>query len=70
MTDPADIVNDLLKFQMADLLNEIDLGILILYDDSIRGVNIPYIKHAKKLLNTFSVLIRTAIWVIGLKQNR
>jgi len=67
-TDPADLVNDLLKFQIADLWNEIDVGILIVYDDSVRGDNIPHLRDVKKSLDTFSTIIRVPVWAIGLKQ--
>lgn len=67
-TDPADLVNDLLKFQIADLWNEINVGILIVYDDSVRGDNIPHLRDVKKSLDTFSTIIRVPVWAIGLKQ--
>ena len=67
-TDPADLVNDLLKFQIADLWNEIDVGILVVYDDSVKGDNIPHVRDVKNKLDTFSAIIRVPVWAIGLKQ--
>jgi hypothetical protein len=66
-TDPGDIINDFLKFQIAALSNQIDVGVLIVYDDSIKGKNIPHVKDVEKRLEAFSVLIQVPIWVIGLK---
>jgi len=67
-TDPADVVNDLLKFQIGNLKDEVDVGILIVYDESVKGANLPYVKHAKKLLDTYSPLIHVPIWIIGLRR--
>jgi hypothetical protein len=67
-TDPADVINDLLKFQVADLWNDIDAGVLIVYDDSVRGNNIPHLRDVKKLLATFSTIIYVPVWALGLKQ--
>ncbi|MBI4362448.1 MAG: hypothetical protein HY558_04660 [Euryarchaeota archaeon] len=68
LTDPADVLNTLLKFQIANSGNQIDVGLLVVYDDSIRGTNIPKIGKAKSDLRLFSNLVFCPVWVIGLKE--
>lgn len=66
-TDPSDVINECLKFRKADLMGELDVGILIVYDDSIKGDNIPTITATKNSLITYSELVPTPIWIIGLR---
>ncbi len=67
-TDPSDVINECMKFRKADSAGELDVGVLIVYDDSIRGDNIPTLTAAKNSLLTYSELIPTPIWMIGLKE--
>lgn len=66
-TDPADVINEYLKFQKADSRGQLDVGVLIVYDDSIKGDNLPTLNAARKGLLSFSNFISTPLWIIGLR---
>ncbi|MCS7224057.1 MAG: hypothetical protein NZ959_05815 [Armatimonadetes bacterium] len=68
LTDPSDCYNDFLKFLLAYNLEGIDVAVEIVYDDSIRGNNLPHISTVKNALEVYRTIIPCPIWVIGLKE--
>lgn len=68
LADPSDCYNDYLKFLLAYNLELIDVAIEIVYDDSIRGSNIPRLSKVVRDLQLYRRIIPCPIWVIGLKQ--
>ena len=66
--DPSDCYNDYLKFLLAYNLELIDVAFEIVYDDSIRGNNIPRLAKVTRDLDLYRRVIPCPIWVIGLKQ--
>ncbi len=67
LTDPADCYNDFLKFLLAYNLEVIDVAVEIVYDDSVRGKNLPHLSKVKRDLEVYRRIIPCPIWVIGLK---
>lgn len=67
LSDPADCYNDYLKFLLAYNVERIEVGIEIVYDDSIIGKNLPKLSKVKNDLNIFRRIQSCPIWVIGLK---
>jgi len=66
-TDPADCYNDYLKFLLGYNTGRIEVGVEIVYDDDIRGANLPKISKVQKDLAIFRRVIPCPIWIIGLK---
>jgi len=69
LTDPADCYNDYLKFLLAYNLERIEVGVEIVYDESVQGNNLPKIQRATNDSNIFRRVISCPIWVIGLKED-
>lgn len=69
LTDPADCYNDYLKFLLAYNLERIEVGVEIVYDESVKGNNLPKLQRATNDLNIFRRVISCPIWVIGLKED-
>jgi len=67
LTDPSDCYNDYLKFLLAYNTERIEVGIEIVYDDSIAGKNIPKLSKVKNDLDIFRRIQPCPIWVVGLK---
>jgi len=67
LADPSDCYNDYLKFLLAYNLELIDVGVEVVYDDTIRGDNIPRISKVTRDLELYRRVIPCPIWVIGLK---
>lgn len=62
LSDPADCYNDFLKFLLAYNLEAIEVGVEIVYDDSVRGHNLPRLSKVQR-----DRVIPCPIWAIGLK---
>jgi histone acetyltransferase (RNA polymerase elongator complex component) len=69
LTDPADCYNDYLKFLLAYNLERIEIGVEIVYDESVKGNNLPKLQRAANDLNIFRRVISCPTWVIGLKED-
>lgn len=67
LADPSDCYNDYLKFLLAYNLELIDVGVEIVYDDSIRGNNIPRLGKVSRDLKMYRRVLPCPIWAIGLK---
>lgn len=67
LADPSDCYNDYLKFLLAYNLELIDIGVEVVYDDSIRGNNIPRVSKVRRDLELYRRVIPCPIWVIGLR---
>ncbi|MFN4180842.1 MAG: BglII/BstYI family type II restriction endonuclease [Armatimonadota bacterium] len=67
LSDPADCYNDFLKFLLAYNLEVIDVAVEIVYDDSVRGKNLPHLSKVRRDLEVYRRIIPCPIWVIGLK---
>ena len=67
LADPSDCYNDSLKFLLAYNLELIDIGVEIVYDDSIRGNNIPRISKVRRDLELYRRVIACPVRVLGLK---
>lgn len=67
LTDPSDCYNDFLKFLLAYNLEMIDVAVEIVYDDSVRGRNLPHLSKARQILQDYWRIIPCPIWVIGLE---
>jgi len=68
LTDPSDCYNDFLKFLLAYNLEAIDVAVEVVYDDSVRGTNLPHLSKVRQDLELYRRVIPCPIWVIGLKQ--
>jgi len=68
LTDPQDCYNDLLKFLVARDADLIDLGIEVVYDDSVRGNNLPRLSTLRDVLERFRATLHCPVWVIGLRE--
>jgi len=69
LTDPADCYNDYLKFLLAYNQERIEVGVEIVYDESIKGNNLPKLQKATNDLNVFRRVLSCPIWVIGLRED-
>ncbi|MCX7926348.1 MAG: hypothetical protein N2554_11155 [Fimbriimonadales bacterium] len=69
MSDRADCYNDFLKFLLAYNQGSIDVGVEIVYDDTVNGRNIPRISVVKRDLETYRQIFACPIWLIGLKES-
>lgn len=69
LADPSDCYNDYLKFLLAYNLESIDVAIEIVYDNSVRGNNIPKISKVIRDLDIYRRVLPSPIWVIGLKES-
>jgi len=67
LSDPADCYNDFLKFLLAYNLGVIEVAVEIVYDDSVRGNNLPHLSKVRRDLEVYRCIISCPIWVIGLK---
>ncbi len=67
LSDPADCYNDFLKFLLAYNLEVIDVAVEIVYDDCVRGSNLPHLSRVQRNLEVYRRIIPCPIWVIGLK---
>ncbi|MCS7065857.1 MAG: hypothetical protein NZL85_06215 [Fimbriimonadales bacterium] len=67
LSDPADCYNDFLKFLLAYNLEVIDVAVEIVYDDSIRGRNLPHLSKVQRDLEVYRRVLPCPVWVIGLK---
>lgn len=67
LTDPADCYNDYLKFLLGYNSGLIEVGIEIVYDDTVSGENLPKLSKVRNDLTIFRRIIPCPIWVIGLK---
>ncbi len=68
LADPSDCYNDYLKFLLAYNLELIDVAVEVVYDDSVRGSNIPRLSKVVRDLELYRRILACPIWVIGLKQ--
>ena len=66
MTDPQDLLRALIKLQLAYIYNQIDVGVIITYDDSFRGENIPHKSNVTDWYKTLNMFIDFPLWVVGL----
>ncbi len=69
LTDPADCYNDYLKFLLAYNVERVEVGVEIVYDDSVKGGNLPKLTKVQNDLGIFRRLISCPIWVIGLRED-
>jgi len=46
----------------------IDLGIEVVYDDSVRGNNLPRLSTLRDVLERFRATLHCPVWVIGLRE--
>ncbi|WP_448601387.1 BglII/BstYI family type II restriction endonuclease [Thermoflexus hugenholtzii] len=67
LSDPSDCYNDFLKFLLAYNFEVIDVAVEIVYDDSVRGKNLPRLSKVKRDLQTYRPVLPCPIWVIGLR---
>jgi len=67
LSDPADCYNDFLKFLLAYNLGVIEVAVEIVYDDSVKGNNLPHLSKVRRDLEVYRRIIPCPIWVIGLK---
>jgi len=67
LSDPADCYNDFLKFLLAYNLGVIEVAVEIVYDDSVKGNNLPHLSKVRRDLEVYLRIIPCPIWVIGLK---
>lgn len=67
--DPSDCYNCYLKFLLAYNAERIDVGVIIVYDKSVKGKNLPKLEKVKSDLEIFRRILSCPIWVIGLKAN-
>ena len=67
LADPSDCYNDFLKFLLAYNLELIDVGVEIVYDDSIHGNNIPRLGKVSRDLVLYRRVLPCPVWAIGLK---
>lgn len=67
LSDPADCYNDFLKFLLAYNLEVIDVAVEIVYDDSVRGRNLPHLSKVQRDLEVYRRVLPCPVWVIGLK---
>ena len=67
LSDPADCYNDFLKFLLAYNLEAIEVAVEIVYDDCVRGSNLPHLSKVRRDLEVYRRIIPCPIWVIGLK---
>ena len=70
LSDPADCYNDFLKFLLAHNLGLIDVGVEIVYDDEVRGRNIPRLSKVQRDLEVYRSVLACPVWVIGLREGR
>lgn len=68
LTDPSDCYNDYLKFLLAYNHERIEVGVEIVYDNTVRGSSLPYINRVINDLEIYRRVIPCPIWVIGLKE--
>ncbi len=68
LSDPADCYNDFLKFLLAYNLEVIEVAVEIVYDDSVKGQNLPHLGKVRRDLEVYRRVIPCPIWVIGLRQ--
>ena len=66
MTDPQDLLRALIKLQLAYVRNKIDVGVIITYQDSFRGDNIPHMSNVKRWYDTLFMFLTFPLWLIGL----
>jgi hypothetical protein len=66
MTDPMDLLRALIKLQLAYIYDQIDAGVIITYDDSYRGDNIPHKSNVIKWYKTLNMFIDFPLWLVGL----
>ncbi len=69
LTDPADCYNDYLKFQLGHNAERVAVGVEIVYDDSVKGENLPKLTKVRNDLDIFRDIISCPIWVIGLRED-
>ncbi len=67
LSDPADCSNDFLKFLLAHNLGRIALGVEIVYDDGVRGRNLPRLSKVRRDLETYCSVLACPVWVVGLR---
>jgi len=67
LADPSDCYNDYLKFLLAYNLELVDVAFEVVYDDSVRGDNIPHLSKVTKDLTLYRRVMPCPIWVIGLR---
>jgi hypothetical protein len=67
LSDPSDCYNDFLKFLLASNLDVIDVAVEIVYDDSIKGKNLPHLSKVRRDLETYRHVLPCPVWVIGLR---
>jgi hypothetical protein len=66
--DPSDCFNDYLKFLLAYNLELIEVGVEIVYHDSVKGNNIPRLSKVRRDLELYRRVLPCPIWVVGLRQ--
>ncbi|WP_088571163.1 BglII/BstYI family type II restriction endonuclease [Thermoflexus hugenholtzii] len=67
LSDPSDCYNDFLKFLLAYNLEVIDVAVEIVYDDSVKGTNLPRLSKVRRDLEIYRSVLPCPIWVIGLR---
>jgi hypothetical protein len=67
MTDPNDLLRVLIKMQLAYIYDQIDAGVIITYDDSVKGDNLPHAKTAIKWYEDLKMFVNFPLFIIGLK---
>lgn len=68
LTDPADCYNDYLKFLLGYNIERVEVGVEIVYDQTVEGKNLPRLEKVKNDLNIYRRVIPCPIWVIGLER--
>ncbi|MGQ9706375.1 MAG: BglII/BstYI family type II restriction endonuclease [bacterium] len=68
LTDPSDCYNAYLKFLLGYNHGIMEVGVIIVYDNSIEGDNLPKLCKVINDLEIYRRVIPCPIWVIGLKQ--
>jgi len=69
LSDPADCYNDFLKFLLSYNLEVIEVGVEIVYDDSVRGKNLPHLSKVQRDLEVYRRVLPCPVWLIGLKED-
>jgi hypothetical protein len=60
--------NDFLKFLLAHNLGLIAVGVEIVYDDAVRGRNLPRLSKVQRDLEVYRSVLACPVWLIGLKE--
>lgn len=68
LADPSDCYNDYLKFLLAYNLESVDVAVEIVYDNSVRGNNIPRLNKVVRDLDIYRRVLPSPLWVVGLKE--